>query len=366
MSSESFILRAPTVLGRVRECVRLLHYSLRTERSYLYWVRSFLRFHGMRHPSELGAPDVEAYLIWLADCRQVAVATHRQALAAILFLYTKVLGVELPWLKEIGRPRERHRLPVVLSTVEVAALLSRLEGVHGVLARLLYGTGMRISEGLQLRVKDVDFDHRSIVVRAGKGDKDRVLMLPGSLELALRGQLSRAREAWEDDRRADAPGVALPDALARKYPRAATSWTWFWVFPQDHRSTDPRSGVVRRHFLYAQTFQRSFKRAVAAAGLAKPATPHCLRHSFATHLLQAGYDIRTVQTLLGHADVSTTMIYTHVLKVGGAGVHSPLDRLLAAPDLPSAGPACSPHPVWHPAQTSGQSQAAPRTPEESP
>lgn len=323
-------LSAPTVLGRVRECTRLLHYSIRTERCYVYWIRKFLRFHSLQHPSSMGQRHVEQFLAWLADDRRVSVATHRQALAALLFLYGRVLQVDLPWLTQIGRPVERKRLPVVLTPAEVAATLARMSGVHALLAHLLYGTGMRSAEALQLRVKDLDFGHHSIIVRSGKGDKDRVLMLPESLDLPLRQQLSACRQSWSADRQADVPGVWLPDALDRKFPRAGQAWSWFWVFPQARLSRDPRSGIVRRHFLFAQTFQRAFQKAVDAAGIAKPATPHCLRHSFATHLLQAGYDIRTVQSLLGHADVSTTMIYTHVLKVGGAGVRSPVDRLADA------------------------------------
>ncbi|MFK7966516.1 MAG: integron integrase [Burkholderiaceae bacterium] len=320
-------LTSPTVLGRMRECIRLLHYSPRTEKVYLFWVRKFLRFHRMQHPAEMGRPEVEAFLTWLAADKGVSAATHRQALAAVLFLYKRVLQIELPWLNEIGRPHERRRLPVVLSPQEVTQVLSHLTGVHGVLARLLYGTGMRITEALHLRVKDIDFAHRAIIIRSGKGDKDRIVMLPASLEEAIREQMRLANQIWHADRDDAVPGVELPDALARKYPRASQSWPWFWVFPQAKLSRDPRSGITRRHFLYAQTFQRDFKRAVQSARLTKPATPHCLRHSFATHLLQAGYDIRTVQSLLGHNDVSTTMIYTHVLKVGGSAVNSPLDAL---------------------------------------
>ena len=295
------ILTAPTVLGRVRECARVLHYSIRTERCYVYWIRKFLRFHSMQHPSSMGQHHVEQFLTWLADEQRVAVATHRQALAALLFLFSRVLQRDLPWLTQIGRPAERHRLPVVLTQAEVVAVLSRLSGIHALLAQLLYGTGMRSAEALQLRVKDLDFGHRSILVRSGKGGKDRVLMLPSSLEWPLRQHLSGIHATWADDRTANVPGVWLPDALERKYPRAGLSWNWFWVFPQSRLSQDPRSGVIRRHFLYAQTFQRAFRQAVGAAAIPKPATPHCLRHSFATHLLQAGYDIRTVQTLLGQA-----------------------------------------------------------------
>ncbi|MBB8376097.1 tyrosine-type recombinase/integrase [Escherichia coli] len=293
-------LRSVKVLDQLRERIRYLHYSLRTEQAYVHWVRAFIRFHGVRHPATLGSSEVEAFLSWLANERKVSVSTHRQALAALLFFYGKVLCTDLPWLQEIGRPRPSRRLPVVLTPDEVVRILGFLEGEHRLFAQLLYGTGMRISEGLQLRVKDLDFDHGTIIVREGKGSKDR----------------AEGRS-----------GVALPDALEWKYPRAGHSWPWFWVFAQHTHSTDPRSGVVRRHHMYDQTFQRAFKRAVEQAGITKPATPHTLRHSFATALLRSGYDIRTVQDLLGHSDVSTTMIYTHVLKVGGAGVRSPLDAL---------------------------------------
>ena len=258
-------------------------------------------------------------------------------MSAIVFLYEKVLGLDLPWLAGIGRPQAPRRLPVVLSHSEVAAVLAAFESIeHRLFAELLYGTGMRLMEGLRLRVKDVEFEHRAIVVREGKGAKDRVVMLPASLVAALREQLRACRRLWQRDRDEGAAGVHLPDALARKYPRAAESWSWFWVFPQAARTVDPRTGEERRHHAFDQSFQRAFKRALAAAGVeGKPATPHTLRHSFATHLLQAGQDIRTVQDLLGHADVSTTMVYTHVLKLGGGAVRSPLDllRLGAHPQL---------------------------------
>jgi integron integrase len=330
-------LRAPRLLDQVRERIRYLHYSLRTERAYVHWVRAFVRFHGcQRHPREMGAAEVEAFLTWLAAERGVAVSTHQQALSALLFLYLKVLGQPVPWLAQIGRPQRRPRLPVVLSQEQVARVLAALGGDHRLLAQLLYGTGMRIGEALQLRVKDVDFERRTLIVRAGKGHKDRALMLPAALVEPLRQQLAHARLLWAHDRECGAPGVQLPDALARKYPRAPQSWGWFWVFPSERAaSPDPRSdGERRRHHLYDETFQRAFKRAVDRAGLAAPVTPHTLRHCFATHLLQSGYDIRTVQELLGHADVSTTMIYTHVLKVGGGAVRSPLDTLAALPALP--------------------------------
>lgn len=320
-------LKSVRLLDQLRERIRFLHYSLRTEQAYVYWVRSFIRFHGLRHPATLGGPEVEAFLSWLANDRKVAPSTHKQALSALLFLYGKVLGAELPWMTEIGRPRSGRRLPVVLSPDEVARILLLMNGEHRLIAQLLYGTGMRINEALQLRVKDIDFARNTIVVREGKGRKDRALMLPKSLKRALMAQLARSRVLWGADQAAGRGGVFLPDALERKYPRAPSSWAWFWVFPQATHSVDPRTGVVRRHHVFDQTFQRAFKRAVERAGICKPATPHTLRHSFATSLLQSGYDIRTVQELLGHSDVSTTMIYTHVLRVGGAGVHSPVDVL---------------------------------------
>lgn len=325
------------LLDQVREQVRYLHYSLRTEQAYVYWVRAFVRFHRLRHPREMGGPEVEAFLSWLSNERNVSVSTHRQALSALLFLYQRVLGQQLPWMQAIGRPHRKPRLPVVLSRAEVAAALARLDGTHRVLAQLLYGTGMRITEALQLRVKDVEFDRRAIVVRSGKGGKDRVVMLPAVLQPALREQLRLARELWEADARAGRGGVQMPDALERKVPRAGSSWGWFWVFPQAAHSVCPRTGTLRRHHLFDQTFQRDFKRAVQAAGIDRPATPHTLRHSFATHLLQAGTDIRTVQKLLGHSDVSTTMIYTHVLEVAGGAVRSPLDALAAAAAPAGAG-----------------------------
>jgi integron integrase len=320
-------LRSARLLDQVRERIHYLHYSIRTEDAYVHWIRAFVFFHGRRHPGEMGGPEVEAFLSWLVNERNVAVSTHRQALSALLFLYQKVLGLSLPWMEAIGRPRREPRLPVVLSVDEVLRILALLQGEQRLFAQLLYGTGMRITEGLQLRVKDVDFDQRTIVIRAGKGGKDRSVMLPLTLVPALRDQLARARVLWSADGEAGHGGVSMPGALDRKYPRAGASWAWFWVFPQADHSVDPRSGVVRRHHMYDQTFQRAFKRAVERVGVNKPATPHTLRHSFATHLLQAGYDIRTVQELLGHSDVSTTMIYTHVLKVGGGGVRSPVDSL---------------------------------------
>ena len=275
----------------------------------------------------MGQVEVETFLTYLATQRKVSVSTHRQALSALLFLYQKVLGIELPWMDDLARPVPKKRIPVVLTRTEVQAVLSRLEGQHKVLASMLYGCGMRLLEGLRLRVKDVDFERNVIIVRDGKGGKDRVVMLPHSLAPALKDQFHQSHTLWAQDRAQQLPGVETPHALDAKYPKAGQTWGWHWVFAQATLFTDPRSKTVRRHHAYDQTFQRAFKQAVQAALIVKPATPHTLRHSFATHLLQAGTDIRTVQELLGHSDVSTTMIYTHVLKVAAGGTASPLDAL---------------------------------------
>jgi integron integrase len=289
------------------------------------WTRRFVRFHGMRHPREMGGDEVVAFLHHLANERDAAASTHNQALSALLFLYRNVLGVELPWLGDVGRPRRPRRLPVVLTRDEARDLLALMEGMHALMARLLYGTGMRLMECVRLRVKDLDLARGEIVMRQGKGRKDRVTMVPRTLVADLRAQLARARSRFAADRRESAPGVELPHALAAKYPESGASWGWFWVFPAPRPSHDPRSGIVRRHHMHEESLQRAIKRAVRDASLAKPATTHTLRHAFATHLLESGYDIRTVQDLLGHTDVSTTMIYLHVLNRGGHGVVSPLD-----------------------------------------
>lgn len=324
---------APRLLDEVRRVARLMHFSRRTEQVYVLWVRDYVRFHGLRHPRLMGQPEVEAYLSHLAAQRAVAPATHRQALSALLFLYRRVLGMmDLPWLGQLVRPVVKRHLPVVLTTEQVSRLLAQFDDPPlRLFAMLLYGTGMRIAEAVHLRVKDVDFAHRTLIVREGKGAKDRALMLPDALVAGLQAQLAASKALWQADRDAQRPGVWMPDALARKYPAAAQSWGWHWVFPQATLAVDPRSGIERRHHWHEQRFQRAFKQALARAGLAATqASPHTLRHCFATHLLQRGQDIRTVQELLGHSDVSTTMIYTHVLKVGGGGVRSPLDTLLPA------------------------------------
>ena len=312
---------------QIRNAIRLRHYSYRTERTYLHWIGRYIRFHGgRRHPRDMGPSQVTAFLSSLATDRHVSASTQNQALAAILFLYREVLVMDLPWLHEISRAKRPRRLPVVLSRQEAASLLGRMEGMHALMAKLMYGTGMRRMECLRLRVKDVDLDRREVIVRQGKGAKDRITMFPATLIEPMTAHLEGVREIYERDRAAQAPGVELPDAIAIKKPGAATSWGWHWVFPQDRHSIDPRTGIRRRHHAFDQTFQRAVKRAALKAGIAKPVSSHTLRHSFATHLMEAGYDIRTVQELLGHKDVSTTMIYTHVLNRGGRGVVSPLDR----------------------------------------
>ena len=317
----------PRLLDQVRERIRFKHYSIRTEQAYLDWIRRFVRHFGKRHPREMGAEEVQAFLSYLAVTGNVAASTQNQAKSALLFLYKEVLGIELPWLDKIEAAKTSRRLPVVLTHSEVALVLLKMEGTTGLVAHLLYGTGMRIMEGLRLRVKDVDFGRGEILVRDGKGAKDRVTMLPASLVPALREQLARVRELHRQDLAAGYGEVYLPYALDRKYPAAGREWMWQYVFPSAKLAVDPRSGVVRRHHVLDQAVQRAIRQAVRDAGIAKPATPHTLRHSFATHLLESGYDIRTVQELLGHSDVSTTMIYTHVLNRGGRGVASPLDRL---------------------------------------
>jgi len=315
------------LLDQVRGKIRLKHYSIRTEQAYVDWIRRFILHFGKRHPRELGAAEVEAFLTHLAVAGKVAASTQNQAKSALLFLYKEVLEAELPWLDNVERAKAPKRLPVVLTRDEVQALLSRLAGTHWLMASLLYGAGLRLMECLRLRVKDVDFSRKEILVRDGKGFKDRVTMLPAALVAPLRAHLERVRELHRQDLAAGLGAVYLPYALERKYPGAARDWGWQYVFPSAKLAVDPHSGETRRHHVQDQAVQRAMKQAVRDADLTKPATPHTLRHSFATHLLEGGQDIRTVQELLGHSDVSTTMIYTHVLNKGGRGVISPLDRL---------------------------------------
>lgn len=315
------------LLDRVRQEIRLRHYSIRTEDAYVQWIRRFILFHEKRHPLDMNAVEVTAFLSHLAVERTVSASTQNQAKAALLFLYKHVLQVDLPWLEEVVVAKKAQRLPVVLTQREIQGLLQNLSGVTGLVAHLLYGTGMRLLEGLRLRVKDVEFARREIIVRQGKGGKDRVTVLPENLILPLQSQLSAAQALHQRDLVNGHGAVWLPDALAVKYPQMAQSWGWQWVFPSTGLSIDPRTGEERRHHLQEQTIQRAVAAAAQRAGIDKPCTPHILRHSFATHMLQAGYDIRTVQELLGHADVKTTMIYTHVLNRGGRGVRSPLDQI---------------------------------------
>ncbi len=325
MNTDASFSQPPKLLDQVRGKIRLKHYSIRTEQAYVDWIRRFVLHFDKRHPSDMGAREVEVFLTHLAVQGKVAAATQNQAKAALLFLYREVLGQDLPWLENVEQAKAPKRLPVVLTQSEVQAVLSRLTGTHWLVAGLLYGSGLRIMEALRLRVKDVEFKRGEILVREGKGFKDRVTMLPTMLIEPLGLHLKRVRELHEQDVAEGYGEVYLPYALERKYPNAAREWGWQYVFPSRTRSVDPRSGVVRRHHVQDQAIQRAIKQAVRDAGLVKPATPHTFRHSFATHLLERGYDIRTVQELLGHSDVSTTMIYTHVLNKGGRGVVSPLD-----------------------------------------
>jgi integron integrase len=317
---------SPKLLDQVRERLRFKHYSIRTEETYLLWIRRFILFHNKRHPRDMAAAEVEAFLTHLAVVRNVSASTQNIALNAILFLYKQVLQIELPWLDGVVRAKKPVRLPVVLSRDEVNRLLDHLEGTFQLMARLMYGTGMRLMECVRLRVKDIDFGRHEILVRDGKGGKDRITVLPRVLIIPLQNHLARVALLHADDLANGFGEVYLPHALARKYPSAPREWAWQFVFPANGFSIDPRSKVKRRHHIYEQTFQRAIKKAVRAANIHKPASSHTLRHSFATHLLENGYDIRTVQELLGHSDVKTTQIYTHVLNRGPGGVLSPLDR----------------------------------------
>ena len=318
------------LLDQVGDVMRLKHYSIRTERAYSEWIRRFIRYHGKRHPRDMAEAEVTAFLTHLAREGHVAAATQNQALSALLFLYKEVLKQEIGWLDGVERASQPKRLPVVLTREEVRKVFAHLQGTPRLMAGLLYGSGLRVMECVRLRVKDVDFGYARVMVRDGKGEKDRVTMLPVNLSAPLQRHLRKVEAQFEQDLEEGVAGVHLPYALARKYPNAEREWAWQYIFPSSRISTDPRprngqAGRRGRHHLDESTLQQAVKRAVRAAGLKKPATCHTFRHSFATHLLESGYDIRTVQELLGHKDVSTTMIYTHVLNRPGIGVKSPLD-----------------------------------------
>lgn len=316
----------PRLLDEVRRVMRLKHYSLRTEQAYIGWIRRFILANGKRHPRDMGAPEVERFLSGLAVERRVSAGTQNQALAAVLFLYRQVLQLELPWLDTFVRAKRPQRIPVVLSREEVQRLLAAMDGRPALIAALLYGTGMRLMECLRLRVKDVDFARNEITVREGKGAKDRRTVLPSSLVERLQREIARSRVLNEADLAEGFGEARLPFALARKYPAAGRDFGWQYVFPSGKRSRDPLDGTTRRHHFDDAILARALKRARQLAGIHKHVTAHTLRHSFATHLLEGGYDLRTIQELLGHKDVSTTQIYTHVLNRGGRGVLSPLDR----------------------------------------
>ncbi|MEM8502245.1 MAG: integron integrase [Cyanobacteria bacterium P01_D01_bin.1] len=315
----------PSILDQVRKTIRLKHFSLSAEKSYVYYIRDYILFHDKRHSKDMGAPEIRAYLSHLASVRHVAASTQTVALSALLFLYRQVLGMELPYIDNIERAKRPQRLPVVFTRTEVMQILTNLDGINHLVVSLLYGTGMRLIEGLRLRVKDIDFEYRQITVRDGKGKKDRHTLLPESVIQRLQHQLKKSKHLHEQDLAIGYGTVELPYALARKYPNVHREWKWQFVFPSWKRSLDPRFKVVRRHHLYEQSVQRDAKIAIRKAEVTKNGGYHAVRHSFATHFLEDGYDIRTLQELLGHKDVKTTMIYTHVLHRGGRGVRSPLD-----------------------------------------
>ncbi len=317
----------PKLLDQVVAKMRVKHYSLRTEKTYIDWIKRYIWHFDKRHPKDMGAVEVEVFLTHLAVDRNVSASTQNQAKSALLYLYKEVLCIELPWLDNVTQAKVPQRMPVVLTQAEVQAVLSRMDGTMWLIASLLYGSGLRIMEALRLRVKDVDFARREILVREGKGFKDRVTMLPMSLVEPLKAHLIKVQALHKDDLSTGHGEVFMPMALDRKYPSAGRDWSWQYCFPSVKLSVDPLSKVIRRHHADEKTVQRAVKKAVKLAGIVKLATPHTLRHSFATHLLAGGYDIRTVQELLGHSDVATTMIYTHVLNKGGRGVSSPLDVL---------------------------------------
>ncbi len=319
--------QSPKLLDCVRAALRVKHYSIRTEEAYLGWIKQFILFHNKRHPQDMGEREIRDFLSHLAVVRRVSASTQNQALSAILFLYKHVLEKPIGYVSGIEHAKNPQRIPVVFTPAEAQNVLSQLEGTHWLVASLLYGAGLRVMEAIRLRVKDVEFEYRQVIVRDGKGRKDRVTLLPERLHLPLQLHLERVRTLHGQDRAHGFGEVYMPYALDRKYPNAAREWGWQYVFPARQRSIDPRSGKERRHHIGEQSIQRAIRKAVRLVRVHKPATPHTFRHSFATHLLENGYDIRTIQELLGHKDVKTTMIYTHVMRKGASGVHSPLDAV---------------------------------------
>jgi integron integrase len=315
------------LLDQVRDVLRKRHYSIRTEQAYVDWIKRYIFFHEKRHPQEMGAREISGFLSYLATEKKVAASTQNQALNALVFLYKQVLQIDIGDLGPTERAKKPERLPTVMSREETGRLLKAMTGIHQLMAKMLYGCGLRLMECVRLRVKDIDFDQNQLIVRDGKGMKDRTTILPEQLKPFLVGQLNRVRILHELDLRSGLGEVYLPDALERKYPQASREIGWQYVFPADRISIDPRSGRRRRHHINEDGLQRAVQKAARSSGFTKPVSPHTFRHSFATHLLESGYDIRTVQELLGHKDVSTTMIYTHVMKRGAMGVKSPLDTL---------------------------------------
>jgi integron integrase len=320
-------MSSPKLMDQLREALRSRHYSTRTEKAYCLWVKRFIYYHGLRHPADMAEEEINVFLTHLAIDDKVSASTQTQALSALLFLYRNVLGREVGALGGLVRARKSNRLPVVMTPDEVKAVLAQLDGEIWLMASLLYGSGLRLMECHRLRVQDLDLFRNEITVRDGKGGKDRVTMLPESLKAPLRGQFKTTKAIHDRDIAAGWGRVALPDALERKYPNAAYEWGWQWVFPQEKRWKDTRTRQQGRHHAHPTLLQRAVKEAARRAGIEKHVGCHTFRHSFATHLLEAGYDIRTIQELLGHRDLSTTMIYTHVLNKGGKGVRSPLDAL---------------------------------------
>lgn len=313
------------LLDQTRALMRLKHYSYKTEKIYIYWMKKFFHFHQLRHPAEMAAAEVEAFLTDLAVKQSVSASTQNQALAAILFLYREVLKINLPWLENFTPAKKSKHLPVVLTKEEVSLILSRISGVNWIIANLLYGSGLRLTEALRLRVKDLDFEYRQITVRGGKGAKDRVTVLPTKLIEPLKKQLTQTKIVHERDIKCGLGRVEMPFAMARKYPNANIEWKWQYVFPSKTLSKNPRTGTIGRHHLSESSLQKPFKQAVNETKIEKPASPHTLQHSFATHLLQNWQDIRTIQDLLGHKELTTTMVYTHVMQSNRLGIKSPAD-----------------------------------------